>query len=201
MSYPVPLDTVRYEIVIRKSRFIAITGPASDADAARTFIANVSAEFDDARHICYACIIGSPQSGSRASNDDGEPHGSAGKPMLNVLQHSGVGDIIAVVVRYFGGVKLGTGGLARAYGGSVAETMKILPVHTPVATCPVQIGAPFALERDIRHALGQHHAGQIQIDYHTGLSIRCHVASTDIDQLRAKLEGLGRGQIVLSMVD
>ncbi len=201
MSYPVPKDTVRYETVIRKSRFIAITGPACDAATVRRFIDNVSAEFNDARHICYAYITGSPDAGTRACGDDGEPQGTAGKPMLNVLQHSGVGDIVAVVVRYFGGIKLGAGGLARAYGGSVAQTIKLLPTAIPVATSEILILAPFALENNIRHLLNQHRAEKLEVNYGSDLEITANIPVDELASLRPALAALGRGQIEMSLVD
>jgi len=201
LSYPVPKDTVRYETVIRKSRFIAITGPASDAATVRRFIDNVSAEFSDARHICYACITGSPDAGTRTCSDDGEPQGTAGKPMLNVLQHSGIGDIVTVVVRYFGGIRLGAGGLARAYGGSVAQTIKLLPTATPVATSEIIILAPFALESNVRHLLNQHRAEKIEVSYGTGLEITGRVPTDELATLNPALAALGRGEIKMSLVD
>ncbi len=189
---------MRFETVIRKSRFIAITGPAADTQAVRAFVRNVSAEFNDARHICYAHITGSPDAGTRASSDDGEPHGMAGKPMLNVLQHSGIGDIIAVVARYFGGVKLGAGGLSRAYGGSVAQTIKLLPVATPVTSGEISICAPFALENDVRHLLNQYQATQIEASYANSWQITCRIAIGEIDSLQTALATLGRGKIKLT---
>lgn len=201
LSYPVPTDSVRYDTVIRKSRFIAITGPASDIEAVRAFVRNVSVEFDDARHICYAHITGSPDAGVRASSDDGEPQGTAGKPILNVLQHSGIGDIVAVVVRYFGGVKLGAGGLARAYGGSVAQTIKLLPVTTPIASTEISITAPFALENDVRHLLNQYRAVQTDSSYANAWQIHCRIATSDIDALSTTLATLGRGKIKLTVPD
>ncbi len=98
-------------------------------EAARAPSPQVSAEFADANHNCWAYVVGPPGSTREIGmSDDGEPHGTAGRPMLNVLLHSGVGDMVAVVTRYFGGVLLGTGGLVKAYSGGVQLALASLPV-------------------------------------------------------------------------
>ncbi|MBN2082996.1 YigZ family protein [bacterium] len=118
--YPVPAGEVRVEDVIQRSRFIATLAPVDSIDAAREFIARISAEFPDATHNCSAFLIGEPGSTAHIGlSDDGEPHGTAGRPMLNVLLTCGLGDLAVVVTRYFGGIKLGKGGLVRAYAGAV----------------------------------------------------------------------------------
>ncbi len=95
---------------------------------AHAFVARVRAEFPDATHNCWAFVVGPPGSTGRVGmSDDGEPHGTAGRPILTALLHSGVGDVAAVVTRYYGGTKLGTGGLVRAYGGGVASALATLP--------------------------------------------------------------------------
>jgi len=106
--YHIPAGAVRVEEEIKRSRFITSLAPAPTVEAARALIAAVSAEFADANHNCWAYVVGPPGStGQIGMSDDGEPHGTAGRPMLNVLLHSGIGDIVAVVTRYFGGTLLG----------------------------------------------------------------------------------------------
>ncbi|MBI4878579.1 MAG: YigZ family protein [Planctomycetes bacterium] len=122
--YDVPAEVSRQETVIQRSRFITTLAPVASVDAARDFVARIGAEFPDATHHCYAYVVGPPGSLAQAGmSDAGEPHGTAGRPMLEVLLHSGVGDVAAVVTRYFGGVKLGKGGLARAYAGCVKSAL------------------------------------------------------------------------------
>lgn len=123
--YTVPAARHRVEEKIRRSHFITTLAPASTVDEARAFIRDIRAEFDSANHNCWAYLVGPPGSTAQVGmSDDGEPHGTAGRPMLNVLTHSGVGDVAAVVTRYFGGVKLGKGGLARAYSGGVKAALE-----------------------------------------------------------------------------
>lgn len=129
LSYNVPKAGVNYEEVVKKSRFIVDIAITPDLASAKKFIVEIRQKYSDARQHCWAHVAGQPE-GSHVLgfSDDGEPNGTAGKPMLNVLVGSGLGDITAVVTRYFGGVKLGTGGLVRAYGGSLNNAMALVNV-------------------------------------------------------------------------
>lgn len=126
--YPVLADRFRDEVVILRSRFLTTLGPVDTTDAAEAFIAAIGREFPDATHHCWAYLVGAPGSTSRVGmSDAGEPSGTAGRPMLNALVHGGVGDVVAVCSRWYGGTKLGTGGLARAYGGATKEALAAAP--------------------------------------------------------------------------
>lgn len=120
--------TTIHEIVIKKSRFITRVAHVGSVAEAEAVVGAVKKEFWDARHNCVAMIVG-PDADQQRSNDDGEPSGTAGVPMLEVLRHRNVTDIVTVVTRYFGGILLGAGGLVRAYSSSVSET---LDLATPV---------------------------------------------------------------------
>ena len=127
--YKIPAKRYRTEETIKRSRFIATVAHASTEDDAKTFISNIKNEFPDATHNCWAYVAGSSGDTARIGlSDDGEPHGTAGRPILAVLLHSEIGEIVAVVTRYFGGTKLGTGGLVRAYSGSVKNALLGLSV-------------------------------------------------------------------------
>nr|WP_290668545.1 YigZ family protein [Ardenticatena sp.] len=127
--YPVPAGVHRVEETINRSRFLTTVGHAPTVEAARAFIAQVREEFADATHNCWAYVAGPPGSTAQVGmSDDGEPHGTAGRPMLTVLLHSGVGEIVAVVTRYYGGIKLGKGGLVRAYSGGVKLALETVPL-------------------------------------------------------------------------
>lgn len=123
---PDPLDTivaaVRTESEVKGSRFLADLRPVADLDGAEAVIAEVRREFHDARHHCTALVVG-PDGQRQRSNDDGEPSGTAGAPMLAVLRGAELTDVVAVVTRWFGGTLLGTGGLTRAYGGAVTDAV------------------------------------------------------------------------------
>ncbi len=143
--YPVPARTCRIEEEIRRSRFITTIGRAASADEAVELVNRVSAEFADATHNCWAYVAGPPGSTDRVGmSDAGEPHGTAGRPMLNALLHSGVGDVAVVVTRYFGGTKLGTGGLVRAYTGCVQHALANLPLAERVDLTALAVVVAYA---------------------------------------------------------
>ncbi len=142
-EYPVPASRHRVDEKIRRSHFITTLGPAATVEEARAFIKAVREEHDTANHNCWAYVVGPPGSSAQAGmSDDGEPHGTAGRPMLTVLLHCGIGDIVAVVTRFFGGVKLGKGGLVRAYSGGVKTALQTLPQieKTPMVVVEALIG-------------------------------------------------------------
>ena len=156
----IPAREARSEIKVINSRFIATAAPAFTADEAKAFIARVKSEFSDATHNVPAYVIGHGNSIIAHCHDDGEPSGTAGRPALAVLRGSGLGDVAVVVTRYFGGTKLGTGGLVRAYGDAVRSVLACLPRALKVATHTVVVTLPYAyFERAQR--LVAAHAGQV----------------------------------------
>lgn len=119
----------RAEETIHRSRFIVTMTRVSSPEEAKAFIESVRQEHSQATHNCWAYVAGEPGSTAQVgASDDGEPKGTAGRPMLTVLLHCGVGEIAAVVTRYFGGILLGTGGLVRAYQGLVKLGLETLPI-------------------------------------------------------------------------
>ena len=133
-TYPVPDlppgEFHRAEETIKRSRFIVTVGRAASPEAAYAFVERIRAEHAQATHNCWAFNAGAPGSTAQVgASDDGEPKGTAGRPMLTALLHSGVGETAVVVTRYFGGILLGTGGLVRAYQGSVKLGLETLPTR------------------------------------------------------------------------
>ncbi|PZR51980.1 YigZ family protein [Xylanimonas oleitrophica] len=125
---------VDHELVIKRSRFLAHLAPVTSVEEADAVVARLRKEMWDARHHCVALVVGSHADQQRSS-DDGEPSGTAGVPMLEVLRHRAVTDVVAVVTRYFGGILLGAGGLVRAYSSAVSEALDLArPVHRRVLT-------------------------------------------------------------------
>jgi uncharacterized YigZ family protein len=129
-SYPSPAGTAEAEIREKGSRFLAVIGPAVDEEAAKAGLAALVRRYPDATHHCWAWRVGAPP--RERSSDAGEPSGTAGVPILQVLRGAGLSDVLAVVVRWFGGTKLGKGGLARAYASAVREALARLPVESRV---------------------------------------------------------------------
>lgn len=164
--YPIPARNHRLEHTVRRSRFIATLGHAIDAESARAFVERVRAEFSDADHNCWSYVAGPP--GSTAAigmSDDGEPHGSAGRPMLDALLHSGVGEVVAVVTRYFGGVKLGRGGLGRAYSAAVTLALESLPLSEHVARHRLRIEVDYPDVAGLRRLLEAYEAHSESEEY------------------------------------
>lgn len=133
--------------------------------------------YPDASHHCYAYLLGSPASAQAAMNDDGEPSGTAGKPIFNVIQHKGMSDVLVVVIRYFGGVKLGAGGLVRAYAAAAEAVLSEVErvEHTPQVT--LTLAVPFALEQRIRLWVEQHSAqvGEVVYSQQVRIAVTCQV--------------------------
>lgn len=142
-----------HEVEIKRSRFLCALAPVTSEEAAREFIAGRRRAEPGARHHCHAFVLG-PDGRTRRSSDDGEPAGTAGIPMLEVLRRREVTDTVAVVSRYFGGVLLGAGGLIRAYGQSVSDALEVVGVleHRRLRLVEVAVSYDRAgrLENDLR---------------------------------------------------
>lgn len=199
-DFLIPEKTTTFEQLIKKSRFISFIAHAPSPEAAHAFINTVRSNYPDAQHVCWAFLAGEPNNTTNVScSDDGEPAGTAGKPMLNVLQHSGVGEIVAVVVRYFGGTRLGTGGLARAYSGSVTEALKNTPTRLQVDYLAISLTLVYALEDAVRHLLAQFSVAITDTAYAEALTICCLCPKDEWPTLQQRLADVGRGQITISM--
>ena len=153
-SFQVPVGHISIEQEIKHSRFIASISRAPDKQKANAFIERIRSTYPDANHHCWAYVAGNPFDTLQIGmSDDGEPQGTAGKPMLSILQHRKIGEIVVVVTRYFGGIKLGTGGLVRAYSNSVQMALQKLPLAEFVTLTTAQITLPFPFENRIRRLL------------------------------------------------
>ena len=153
-SYKVPENLLENHYEVKRSKFITRVAYAETREQAMTLLDQAVADYPDARHHCWAYQLGNPQQPiSLACNDDGEPSGTAGKPMLNVLQHSDLGNIMVIVIRYFGGIKLGAGGLVRAYSSAVQEAVAKLDTRLYIPTVPLIVNCSYAEEPELRRFL------------------------------------------------
>ena len=185
-DYPVPSGYLERETEVKKSRFIARVYPVSSRDEVREHVARAHADFPDARHVCWGYQIGRPGSAAEAAmNDDGEPSGTAGKPILNVIQHKDMGDVLVIVIRYFGGIKLGAGGLVRAYAGAAEAVLSAMRVieQIPEQTLTLQLG--FADEQPLRHWCDQHGARLEDIQYSQHVTARVTAPEQHLEALHA----------------
>lgn len=140
-SYHAPVAIAEAEVREKASRFLAFVAPAENTTQAQDFLAQLRRRFPDATHHCWAWRLG--PGGAERSSDDGEPSGTAGAPMLQVLRGANLSDVVAVVVRWFGGTKLGKGGLVRAYGAAVREALAVLPTRDRVPTVRLRVVLPY----------------------------------------------------------
>ena len=195
-SYNVPAEPIDVDEVIKNSQFVTRVRNVATAEAAKAFIKELNQIFPDATHHCWAYIVGNPQSTTLLGcSDDGEPSGTAGKPMLNVLQHSGIGDIVAVCTRYYGGTKLGTGGLTRAYGGGVKLALEQLKVKEKIEYRPVSFEIEYAQQKDCEHLVGDFQVDNFQLDYQTKITVSFDIAVEELEQFKLALQNKFKGQI------
>ena len=193
MSYQTLKKPVTARLEIKKSEFIAYAYPVNAREQAMFHVEQLKVNYPDARHWCWAYIIGDPNNTTSAGfDDDGEPSGTAGRPILNVLQHKSIGNIIIIVVRYFGGIKLGAGGLTRAYAGSAqaAVDQMILQPYVPMAQ--VQIVADFANESQYRYVVESINGTIDEVAYSKEVLLSITIAEADIETLKTELAMSGK---------
>jgi uncharacterized YigZ family protein len=181
-----------HELVIKKSRFIACVESVAGRDEAQARVAQLKAEHPDAAHVCWALLAG----GQSAANDDGEPGGTAGRPMLEVLRHQDLQGVMASVVRYFGGVKLGAGGLLRAYTDAVAQALLTAEKIPLIKQAQLACSVPYALEGLVRRELELAQAQLLEVAHGSVVTLRFALPDTLAAALMARLSESGRGQLV-----
>jgi uncharacterized YigZ family protein len=181
-----------HELVIKKSRFIACVEPVSGRDEAQARVAQLKAEHPDAAHVCWALLAG----GQSAAHDDGEPGGTAGRPMLEVLRHQALEGVMASVVRYFGGVKLGAGGLVRAYTDAVAQALLTAQKIPLIKQAQLACSVPYTLEGLVRRELELAKAQLLEVAHGSVVTLRFALPETQAAALMARLSESGRGQLL-----
>ncbi|KAB2966998.1 YigZ family protein [Zoogloea sp.] len=180
------------ELLIKKSRFIGCVQPMTDRASAQRTVAALKSAHPGAAHVCWALLAG----GQSAAVDDGEPSGTAGRPMLDVLRHQDLEGVLATVVRYYGGVKLGAGGLVRAYTDSVAQALlgadKVAIVRLRELRCRV----PYALEGLLRRELEQAGASLLDVSHADEVGFAFSLAESLATDLMSRLDEAGSGRVI-----
>jgi uncharacterized YigZ family protein len=192
VDYPVPAGFLERETEVKKSRFIARVVPVLSRNDVKTWLAEARADHPDARHICWAYQIGRPGAAAEAAmNDDGEPSGTAGKPILGVIQHKDMGDVMVLVIRYFGGTKLGAGGLVRAYAGAAESVLADVGrvIQKPIDAVRVVMG--FADEQPLRHWCECNDAIIENVDYGATVTVTVEVPLEKRNELKAFCDARG----------
>jgi uncharacterized YigZ family protein len=185
----------RVELVVRRSRFVATAGRAADEEAARAFVESVRTEMPDATHHCWAFVAGAPGSTAHVGmSDAGEPRGTAGRPMLTALLHGRVGDIVVVCSRYFGGAKLGTGGLARAYAAAVNLALETLPTEELVGRVHLVVSLAYGDVDGLRRLADEVGARVEGEEYGAAVRYRLGVPAPEVPRFTAGLAELSQGR-------
>lgn len=177
---------------IKKSEFLGFAYPITSREELMFHVEQLRQQYPDARHVCYAYILGDPHNTTSAGfDDDGEPSGTAGKPILNVLQHKIIGNCLIAVVRYFGGIKLGTGGLTRAYSGTAQAVVDAMletgKLSEFVPLKQVTISTDFANESFVRHILESFNAQILGVEYGKDVVLTVELAEQSVNELIEKI--------------
>jgi uncharacterized YigZ family protein len=181
----------QHELVVKKSRFLGRVEPCADRAAALARVAELRAEHPGAAHVCWALLAG----GHSAANDDGEPGGTAGRPMLEVLRHQGLDGVLATAVRYWGGVKLGAGGLVRAYTDCIAQALLTADKIERVAQVELGCELPYELEGRLRRLAEQHAAQLLDVRHETRVHMRLALPVTSRAAFTAAVEEAAQGRV------
>ncbi|OBT15661.1 YigZ family protein [Vibrio sp. UCD-FRSSP16_10] len=188
--YLIPAKSTIFEEEIKKSQFITYLAHTPSIEEAKAFVDKIKAKHNDARHNCWAFVAGRPEDSMKwGFSDDGEPSGTAGKPILAQLTGSGVGELTAVVTRYYGGIRLGTGGLVKAYGGGVQQALKELETTEKKITTLLMLEVDYSLISLTQSIMAQYGAVEISASY-------------DINaKLTVEIEVLNENDFILTMTN
>jgi uncharacterized YigZ family protein len=186
----VPTQIRQVELEVKRSKFLTFAAPAFDRQQADHFIRTLRKQHPQANHVCWAYIAGAPNTTIRSMSDDGEPNGTAGKPMLKILEYSGYGNIVVAIVRYFGGTKLGTGGLQRAYTDAVSLVLKDLPMKLKVNRTILQLTYDHTYDGYISRLLKRYNVEDIVPVYAQKIQLSIAISSSELIAFRAELTNI-----------
>lgn len=184
-------NTVTYEQIINKSRFICYLFPVKDVSEANEILANIRKKHYDANHNCYGYIIGTNPPTAKSS-DDGEPSQTAGVPIFEVLKKNNLTNVIAIVTRYFGGIKLGAGGLIRAYGSSVSEALKLAEIVKIEKKVIMEIIADYAHVDSVQRILENHIIDRIFSDK---VNLKAEIPENEFERIKRELTEVSKGAV------
>ena len=193
---------MRFEEEFKKSRFITTLGPVTCAEEAKTFVAEIRSTFPDASHNCWAFLVGAPGTTTTVGmNDDGEPHNTAGRPMLNVLVHSGLGDIVAVVTRYWGGTNLGKGGLVRAYSSGVQNALAYCEVREKVDWATLEVSFDYTYVTGFKRVFPDFEATIESEDFGKKALFKLRLPADEMAGMRDALTQLTNGSVLFLCIE
>ena len=193
-----PGEVFRVEQTIKRSRFIASVGHTPGVEEAKAFIEQIKAEFEDARHNCWAYCAGAAGSTDRiGASDDGEPHGTAGRPMLTAVTHSGIGEVTVVVTRYFGGILLGTGGLVKA----VKMALEGVPTRVRTKTKRIKFSVEHRFVNQVLRKIEAVNGRILEKNFDMGADFDVEIPEDLAETFAKELEELTRGALLIEFVE
>lgn len=197
-----PGEVFRVEQTIKRSRFIASVGHTPGVEDAKAFIEQIKAEFEDARHNCWAYCAGAAGSTDRiGASDDGEPHGTAGRPMLTAVTHSGIGEVTVVVTRYFGGILLGTGGLVKAYQSSVKMALEAVPTRIRTKTKRIKFSVEHRFVNQVLRKIETANGRILEKNFDMDADFDVEIPEDLAETFAKELEELTRGALLIEFVE
>ena len=193
-----PKGKHRTSLEIERSRFITSVAPVEDVEVARDFLREIQAEMPDAHHHVYAFCVGHGNSRIEGMSDDGEPPGTGGPPTLAVLRGSGLGDIILVTSRYFGGVKLGTGGLVRAYSEAARLALSSLPTEHKVSMSYLLIEIGYDVFKMAKVIIDSHSGEVVDEGFYERITLHLRMPTHEVASFTSELRDLTHGQAIVA---
>ncbi|PHR80317.1 MAG: YigZ family protein [Colwellia sp.] len=198
-DYQIAINNVEHETVVNRSRFICYLSPCISIEEAKAQVKRLQQVHPQASHHCYAFLTkAANDSLGYGYSDDGEPSGTAGKPMLAVLQGGGTGQVCAITVRYFGGTKLGTGGLQRAYADSVRQALVFLQAKTKIAMAAKTLACQYSQVDDVLHIISQVEGQVVEQEYLQQVQFSLLIPEAKLTLVAQKLQTLSAGKLVLT---
>ena len=194
-DFRVPYQAAETEFTEKRSRFIGHLLPVETEEQAREFITQMKKKYYDARHVCYAYMLGHERKDFRA-NDNGEPSGTAGKPILGQINSNGLTDILIVVVRYFGGIKLGTSGLIVAYKAAAAEAIANATIIEKTVDDEIAVAFEYPFMNDIMRIVKEDEPAILEQSYDMDCLMRLRIRKSMMGKLRARLEKVETARII-----
>jgi uncharacterized YigZ family protein len=201
VEYLVPAERISIEDKVVNSRFISTIAPAFTTDDAKEFIKEIKQTYNDATHNVPVYLIGHGPSVTSHSSDDGEPSGTAGRPALSVLQGSGLGDTVIVITRYFGGTKLGPGGLVKAYGDSVRNVIHKVPKARKIQVHRCELICQYPQYEQIKLLLSNYQVKIIDKEYTDQVTIEFMINVSDFSAMEENIAEFSRGSIQVGLTN
>ena len=200
LGYPIAVGEAEVELRFKNSRFIGCVGQATSVEEAKAFIAVVRDRYPDASHHCYAFAAGYGATVTHGMSDDGEPSGTAGRPMLAVVQGADIGDVVVVATRYFGGTKLGTGGLVKAYTETAQAALASVPVERKVETELLSINLGYDSYAPCRKRI-EELGGLVEREaFETSVVLQVRAEIKIVDDMRRALADMTAGRALVEKI-